>query len=415
MIHQLRIKKIKYADIFVNLYIFTLCFYGLIRHFVPLNIVTDIAGGILCVLLLIRKGVFINKSSTHIHLIFSFAIACLFVSLLSCYSIRHSFLGFRNYVFYILFGFALVDVASVDGRNKITNYILFWGTAVCIIGIIQYFFMDSLPDFLTNYYGAGQLYASIDSVLITRINGTLENTIVFSTFAGMISIISFSMLCVEGKSFFRIMQFALSTTACILSYSRLPIVLMIVFCAIVYIIAFNNKTKIIRYLQLGILLIVLISIVVTFFPDTVLMSRFLGRDDFVVASNYEHFMSIKIALQVISKHPLLGIGMGTQGYTRGGITPIITDGYWFIFMLETGIPTTLLYITLIVYSAIKARMEMNFLSDIKYNVMTYCLTFYFFFSSFLNSAALSRCNYGIYWVIIALFYKCNKNYTRLSK
>ena len=397
--------------IILAFYIMTLMTFGFWVNYTSFTLIIDVAGILLFIYVLTaRKGrILIPSGAVFAYQVFGLFLFGIFIvtiiSFMNNIPLTMCVLGSRDYFEFMLLGFLISEMISDEkSHNNLLNYITIFSTIMCAFGLIQFFFHDYLPDAL-NHVRSGRLdYVYGLGALIFRINALFENTIVFNGIIIISSALSFGLMLVKGKSLFRFLCFGIAVTANILTFSRASIIGSVMVYAVEYILLGNKgkAEKYIRILTIGMLGIVFF---ITFARDTALYQR-LFNTNITATSDVVHISTINRALQAVSEHPWLGLGMGTQGYDSAGSTVgVIRDGCWYQFALEMGLPLTILYLVIIASLMVIALKRLK--TERRLSIRVVCgvylsVMLYFIVASFVNSAYNAKEVFGLCWVLTGM-------------
>jgi hypothetical protein len=130
-------------------------------------------------------------------------------------------------------------------------------------------------------------------------------------------------------------------------------------------------------------------------------------------STLGHLMTIQDAREAIAGHPFSGVGVGSQGNSVGPESAIITDGAWWILMLEFGVPLSILFVVLLVLMLIPVGKHVLRRDSKQRALAIAVLAFhaYLFPASFINSAILGHVSFGLYWAVLGLSIAAASNRT----
>lgn len=395
----------------LSFYIMTLMTYGFWVNYTSFTLIIDVAGVLLFLYSIIsRRGrIQINKECRTVYEEAAiFIIGILFVTLISWAKnipLKMCILGSRDYYEFILLGLLTVNmIPNEESHDRFLRYITLFSVIMCTFGIFQFIFHSYLPDKLLHVRSGRLDYVYGLGNLIFRINGLYENSIVFNGIIIISSALTFGALLVKGKSFPRILGFVIAVVANILTFSRAAIIGSLMVYSVEYLIL-GKKVKIEKYIRIfavgtgGILLFM------TFASDTALYQR-MFNSSITATSDIVHTTTIAQAIEAVSEHWVLGLGMGTQGYDSAGSTvSIIRDGCWLQFALELGIPLTLwvgvILLTLLSISMKRIKRVETESSRISCGVFV-VITLYFSIVSFINSSFNAKEVFGLYWVLAGL-------------
>jgi O-antigen ligase len=150
--------------------------------------------------------------------------------------------------------------------------------------------------------------------------------------------------------------------------------------------------------------------------NLVMIQRLQTSSGESLRSTLDHYRQIQNASEEIVSHPWLGAGMGSQGDFVGPDSVIITDGAWWIILLEFGIPLTILIVIVLVLALIPItkyvlRPESN---NRALAIATLSFHAYILPANFINSALLGHISFGLYWVVLGLSFAAASEHPRLT-
>ena len=418
----MKLTRTQLNNVVIFFYVLILCTYGIIKQFFGWNMITDLAGALMLLVLLLGNNFRYSvpeKQKILFILVFLFTTMTLIVSLVGMYSPMHSFTGFRNYIFYLYFGLSVTLIDNKKVLENALNFIMLLGVLVCLFGDLQFVFYDLLPEQLRRFPGAAiELVYGLGGVNPLRINGMLENTIVFGNFAVTILIVILGKLfAYKKKSKLDIISLVIVAASVILTFGRIAIIGGLFSIILTYIYC-SRKNSLGRAFKIIIILVVVFGVVFAFFGDSIVVKRLIGEGTSTNVSNQIHMEKAQNGLQAVLQNWLMGVGNGTQGYTRGNLTAIVSDGGWLSWALELGVPTTLVFFAVffafLVFSN-KCKKEYTDEFNIWINSAAVTTMVIFMFSSIFNSSYLARANYGISWLLIGLSLATNRLFEQNKK
>ncbi len=412
---KLNIKKSHVLLTIVCLFMVTLCTHGFFRAFFGMGHIVDVFGIItIGSILFFNKLRFRTKESNPplFWMFFVFAAGCLLVSVVCSVSLRHTVYGLRNYLMFILIGLLLSELNEIASYRKLLTLFSRIGAGVCLFAIVQFVFCDILPDSLLRFPGAGEEIVREGDTILFRVNGLFENSIVFGAFATIILVLLFSKIAIFGFHIIDTVCALITATSLALTFGRIAVIGAVVCCLFVFLIACRIKWRykfaiMTTAATLGILFLII-------FRDTPFVLRLLSLGGGADASDSRRMEMIREAWSVITDsftNWAFGVGIGSQGYNRGDLAAVITDGSWLTTILELGFPTALILfasmISVLVYSfyhLIKTHSKLSRWA----NITCITLTFYFIFTGFINSSFTAVTSYGVYWCLMGLAVGINR-------
>jgi O-antigen ligase len=237
-----------------------------------------------------------------------------------------------------------------------------------------------------------------------RPTGLTGNPIIFSSILVFASALFFAQW-LEKRKFKYLIALVCSLIANYLTYTRTSVALVIPVLALVWL--FANRFRIKHKIILLVALVVAAGGGQYLFSsgaDLIIIQRFQTSSTESLNSTLQHFQQIQDANNAILSSPWLGTGMGSQGNSVGPDSVIITDGAWWILLLEFGIPLTIL-IALLIFRAL-IPIAKYVLDPGSQNralaIATLSFHAYILPANFINSALLGHISYGLYWIVLGL-------------
>jgi hypothetical protein len=237
-----------------------------------------------------------------------------------------------------------------------------------------------------------------------RPTGLTGNPIVFSSILVFASAY-FSALWLEGRKFRFLIAVICSLVANYLTYTRASIVLVIpvlVFTWLFYK-RFHVRHKI---AVLAALLLIILSgqYLLVQGGNSILIQRLQLTNEESIKSTLDHFVQIENAKNTIVAHPLTGAGMGSQGNSVGPENVIITDGAWWILLLEFGVPLSILILASLGFVLISLAKDVLSVNSKNRTLAIAVLAFHAYVipANFINSALLGHISFGLYWAVLGL-------------
>jgi O-antigen ligase len=237
-----------------------------------------------------------------------------------------------------------------------------------------------------------------------RPTGLTGNPIIFSSILVFASALFFAQW-LEKRKFKYLIALVCSLIANYLTYTRTSVALVIPVLALVWL--FANRFRIKHKIILLVALVVAAGGGQYLFSsgaDLIIIQRFQTSSTESLNSTLQHFQQIQDANNAILSSPWLGTGMGSQGNSVGPDSVIITDGAWWILLLEFGIPLTILIALLIFRALIPiAKFVLDPGSQNRaLAIATLSFHAYILPANFINSALLGHISYGLYWIVLGL-------------
>jgi O-antigen ligase len=298
----------------------------------------------------------------------------------------------------ILF-FIQIDSPRVRQRLLKTLAIGLFGLSV--FAIFQSIYANSLPLSLFVLRGDNAFNAGDDQFRPTALTG---NPIIFSSIL-ILAAAFFLALWLEKRKFRFLLALICSLVANYVTYTRASNILVIPVLILVWL--FHNRFRIKhKIIALAVLVLAVAGGQYLFVngDNLVMVQRLQTSGTESLESTLEHFRQIQNASDAIISHPLVGTGMGSQGDSVGPEYVIITDGTWWILLLEFGAPLTILIVVVIFLALIpiskyvlRPESENRALAIATLSFHAYILP-----ASFINSALLGHTSFALYWVVLGL-------------
>ena len=398
----------------IYILIITTIFRGIINNFILINngtLIVDICIVAIIFFTFTCKRIRVNNLIWHyVALILICIIDLLIQLLLERTNFRDGILGFRNdiaYTFPFLFVFICVN------RNdlyKIYSLIRNSAFIINIFAICQFVFRTILPDRFLVLSGE-PTFGFWESDVI-RVTGLMGNTIVYGGFVVLILSFVWAEIIVNGfKGLWLWLQLIVAVIANLFTFSRASIVGMVIIMLLEYLLSIsrNKLAALKRYTVLILFSAIAIALIFNYASNSIIIRRLFGENViWNMGSDAGHISMIENAITNINKYPIIGYGIGSVGYSAlGGGRNIITDGTFWMYLLEWGIPICLVYLIMVlrtIYVAFKNRQNSNnFLSFISLGYIG--TNFYLIGASIINSAYSARCIVIILWIFAGILIK----------
>ena len=358
---------------------------------------------------------------------------CLGLALFGPGALSQRILGFRNNIVYPGVWLMVGLSARRVGLKKLMDVIWYAGLAICAFAICQYFFRHQWPDSLM-LLGHGEARFGFVGVDIFRVTGLVGNTIVFSGFSAFVLLFGW-MRPERERSLFQKLLTLIPAYALFLTYTRTANVSILLAWGFAWSF-FQMKTirrALLRMFTVLVVLYVILGGNVGSTPQAAFMSaytkyikpllpkdktpqqvpfvlqRMASQDESSKGSTKTHLMLMKDGWELIKKHPLLGVGLGSQGYSSKAPPEIyvMKDGYWMATMLEFGAVGMLIWLAFLSTVFWRLLKEFNAyrpdrhrpLSQPLAGALILCFGF-FAISSILNSAYSGRSNQCLLWLCV---------------
>jgi hypothetical protein len=304
------------------------------------------------------------------------------------------FLGAWPFLFFI-------QINNLKIRRRLLKTLVIGLLGWCIFGIVQGIFANSLPLKMFALRGDNAFGVGEDQFRPTGLTG---NPIIFSSLL-VFSSAFFASVWLEKRRFTFLLALLCSLAANYLTYTRASIVSVIPVLILVWL--FHNRFQIKRkIIALTVLILAMAAgrALLVYGDNLVMIQRLQTSSAESLESTLHHYRQIQNASDEIVSHPWLGAGMGSQGDFVGPDNVIITDGTWWILLLEFGIPLTILIVVVLVL-ALRPIAKYVFRPESKNRALAIAtLSFHAYIvpANFINSALLGHISFGLYWVVLGL-------------
>lgn len=412
--------RLNVKDFIMIVVIFLVTFRGFIDNFIMSGtLLVDclfVIIAILCVIALFTGAV--NKNFNRKYLIayiFWFAICCinaLWQVLLNKTSVYNALIGIRtNNVYTLLILFVTIFCNREDIKNYYKLFINF-GIIICSFAIFQFLGRNWLPENLLILNGE-DIFTLYESGII-RVTGLMGNTIIFGGYAVVLFSLVWAELIVHSfRPAILWLKIAIIVSANMLTFSRASVVGMVGVMSLELLIFGSARGKLLKYMltMLAIILIALI-LALTVFRDSVIVQRIFGfNSSWTDGSDEGHFTMIGDAINAIKQNWLFGTMMGVSN-------EIITDGSFWAYIIEWGIPVFVVYCVLICMLLIRALKNLKRKDRwaMAINIGYVGMNAYFFVFSFINSAYASRSILVFVWLIAGMMLvTSNRGYENINR
>ena len=333
-------------------------------------------------------------------------------------------MGFRNNIVYpgiwLLVGLSAREI----GLRRLRETIWYSGLVICAFAIVQAVFHHDLPDCVM-LLGHGEYRFGFEGQDIFRPTGLVGNTIVFSGFSAIVLLVGW-MRPERKKSLLQKFLTLIPAASLYLTYTRTANVSILVVWGFAWSF-FGMKSWKGSLLRAGAVIFTLwvliggeagntpqavfAKYIKSFFPEktTFVIDRMSGQDQSSIGSTKTHLQLIKEGWELIKKHPVFGVGLGSQGYSSKAPDDIcvMRDGYWMATVLEFGAPGTLVWIAFLAWMFFmlmrKANADADRDGDETARTLAASLMLviaYFGIASILNSSYSARTNQCLLWMCV---------------
>ena len=318
------------------------------------------------------------------------------ISVLAFSSMYESVAGIRNHILYIA---VFILTASMLDKNNVEDIFVFLCRCMMFINgfaIFQAVMHKHLPAKLLIVEGATDF--AIFGVSEYRCTGLVGDMLAMGSFANMTLLLYTIYLYKSKRPFYHYLLCLLPICACFLTFSRASIGLCLALVVLFLLIYFIKRKSYNAVLICITSTVALLTVMITPLGQRIL-ARFLSSDA-NQGSDSSRLASYRASVRAIRKHPLLGLGFGTQMPSgRSGIR-LVTDGHLWECLLEMGIP---LFVIMMCFYASTVYLAFKYLRrrECRYYATAYIiLSGYFFIISLVNSALDSRADMCIFMMLL---------------
>lgn len=413
---------VKYESILLELFLFFLFFNGFMNNFVNLDKISSQILDLLFLLIFCIYIVRLTKNEIKLNFLSSLVFLLIFIFTFRLFtdvgSFYQRFLGYRIKMYIITF--IIIQVLLVNKKNLkiVLNRMYFYGTVVSFYGIIQFLFRNKLSiDFLalkgTNLFG----YYGTD---IIKANGLIGTPIDFGFFT-LLFYTMFLQLFFQNKKVKYMICTLICLLSCICTFSRVAYLGLGIFTIIIIIIniknkviSFNNKLIFMGLFTLSFILFM--GFIQKGYIESSFIHKYIisGQSINVQSSNETHQSIVQDSIEYIKRSPMYGYGIGTQRYDTiyNPINFYNTDGVFFAFILELGIPIFILMIIVMITSIYYSYRIFKNNVYLQPLCLVFILTglYQIMFEGFVNSSFVNKTSFVIYWLIFGIIMSSRKVY-----
>lgn len=393
-----------------TVYLFALFTAGFFTNFLPVGtintgtlLVFSIAGtlsltGTFCVFNPLPKHIALAAYSTVI-----ISVLMVIKSALDTNPVNQRIEGLLTYFLGVWPALLFMQANTPKLRQRLVTALGIGLFGLCAFAIFQAIFANSLPSVLLIARGDNPFRINEE---VLRPNGLAGNPVTFSCIPVFASAL-FLAQWLETRRFRFLVALACSLVATYVSYTRASIILIVPVLMLVWLFhkRFRIKHKIIALIGVALIVAAGWYVYVNInLVDLVIIQRLSQSTPESLQSTLDHIAQIEKARNTIASNPWTGTGMGSQGDAVGVENVIITDGAWWILLLELGIPLTILIVGLLIIVLVPlAKYALRKDSQNRALVIA-IVSFhaYVFPANFVNSALLGHITFGLYWVILGL-------------
>ena len=337
---------------------------------------------------------------------------CLFLMFYGDNSFRDRVMGFRNNVIYPGIWIPLALLGRAVSFRRVAAIIFYGGLASCVLAIIQAFFSADMPELLLTLHGTDKHFGFYGTDIF-RVTGIVGNPLVFSGFSSFMVLLGYMFLSFEARRRARFLIW-LPLIAMYYTYTRTSNVALLLTWGF----AWSIWTTIPLWRRF-----VRIAFVLTFlavmlfgscfgpelFRSNFFFSRMSGTEITSQGSTEDHINAAIGGLAAWAKHPICGLGIGSQGYSVKDHTGTFGgDGAYLALLLETGGVGFVL--AFVIMAWFLWRIMFRFAASPRagpsfrmYGALLLTAG-YFAMASVLNSAFTVRTNMCLYWILVGVMF-----------
>jgi hypothetical protein len=294
-----------------------------------------------------------------------------------------------------------VQIDSVKTRERLIRMLAVGLFCLCAFGIVQGVFGTALPERLFVLHGDDPFGVGEDRLRPTGLTG---NPIIFSSILIFASAVFFA-LWLERRRFRFLLALFCSLVANYLTYTRASLFLLVPVLVLVWLLHHRFRLRQTMIALVSVVLILAISVLLVLNATNLLIvQRLIGSNQDSLESTLGHFVSIQNAWAAIAAHPLAGAGVGSQGNAVGPENAIITDGAWWILLLEFGLPLSMFFVVVLISMLILVAKRV-LRKESKHRALAIAtLSFHMYLlpANFINSGILGHVSFGLYWAVLGL-------------
>jgi O-antigen ligase len=295
----------------------------------------------------------------------------------------------------------LIQIDSSKVRERFLKTLSIGLFGLSAFGLFQGIYSNALPLTLFVLRGDNRFNVGEDQFRPTGLTG---NPIIFSSILVFASAYFLAQWLEKRRSRF-LLALSFSLAANYLTYTRASIALVIPVLILVWLL--SNRFRIKHKMIVAVAIILAAAGGLYLFVsnvDLIIVQRFQTSSTESLNSTLDHFVQISNANAAIASSPWLGAGMGSQGNSVGPDNVIITDGAWWIILLEFGIPLTILIVTVLLLALVPIAKFVLRPESTNRSLAIATLSFHAYVvpAGFINSAILGHISFGLYWVVLGL-------------
>jgi len=341
-----------------------------------------------------------------------YSVWCLFLMFYGDNPFRDRMMGFRNNVIYPGIWIPIALLGRSVSFRRVAAIIFYGGLVSCVLAIIQAFFSADMPELLLTLHGREQHFG-LSGTDIFRVNGLIGNAIIFSGFSSFMVLIGYMFLGFESRRRARVLIW-LPLVAMYYTYTSTSNVALLLTLGF----AWSIWTTIPLWRRFVRIAFVLAFLGVMLFGgcfgpellrENFFFKRMSGTELTSQESTGDHIKSAVEGLVAWSKHPLCGLGFGSQGYSARDHTGTFgSDGVYLALLLETGAVGFILAFAIVGWFLwqLMVRFAASPRAGPSYRMYGALLLVagYFAMASVLNSAFTARTNWCLYWILVGVMF-----------
>lgn len=398
-----RADELYLTDLFIAVTIVLVTFRGFIENFIGHGTVfVDFCFGLLLVwgvMVCLCGEIGRSRHKKVLQLYLVWTAMCAAVGILQVVFGKTTFynavIGFRNNNVYTgLFLIAALRL-SMQGVKRCYKLFVNCGIVICLFAIAQYVLRDVLPERFLVLNGE-DVFTLFGSDII-RVTGLMGNTIIFGGYAIILFSLVWAELMVRRFRPLRLwLKLLVIAAANYLTFSRASVAGMVAVLFLEFIIYGCSHGQAAKYLAVaGMVVLVVFLLALTVFRNTIIVQRVFGLNSaWTSASDEGHFDMIGDAMEMIGGNWLIGTMLGHS-------SDVVTDGAFWAYLMEMGIPAFLTYCVLLLVMCVTAlkncRSRNAYACTV--NIGYIGMNAYLLAFSFINSAYMARSVLIFVWLI----------------
>ncbi len=337
---------------------------------------------------------------------------CLFLMFYGDNPFRDRVMGFRNNVIYPGIWIPLALLGRSVSFRRVAAIIFYGGLASCVLAIIQAFFNAKMPELLLTLHGTDQHFGFYGTNIF-RVTGIIGNPLVFSGFSSFMVLLGYMFLSFEARRRARFLIW-IPLIAMYYTYTRTSNVALLLTWGFAWCI-WTTIPLWRRFVRIAFVLAFLVVMLFggcfgpELFRDSFFFKRMSGTEITSQGSTEDHIESAVKGLAAWVKHPVCGLGLGSQGYSVKDHTGTFGgDGVYLALLLETGGVGFILAFAIIGWFL--WQLMVSFAASPRAGPSwrmcgaLLLVAGYFAMASVLNSAFTVRTNLCLYWILVGAMF-----------